>query len=394
MERRIKLYPAQHDFLLDGARFTAFVGGIGSGKTYAGCVKALQNCTSDGLGLIVAPTYPMLRDATLRTFQDVADGAILDFHKGEMRAIVGNAEVLFRSADDPERLRGPNLSWAYIDEAALCHKMTWPIIIGRLRAGGKAGPCWITTTPKGRNWVWQEFVEKQRDGYSIHRARTDENPYLAKEFVDDLKASYVGTFAAQELAGEFVGFEGLVYEDFDRLVHVGKREADLVQVVAGVDWGYTNPAVMLVIGLDGDGRAYLLDEFYQRRMLIGDMAQAAARLAKLWNVEVFVCDPSEPANIAEFQKAGVRAEAADNAVIEGIQKVKARLAVPGDAKPRLLIDPACANTIAEFEGYCWKQHRTGDLKDEPEKMNDHAMDALRYAVMYLDQPQGVLLAFL
>jgi len=383
--REIEFYQAQYEFLVSEKRFTAFVGGVGSGKTFAGCCKALVQCQQPGLGLVVAPTYPMLRDATLRTFMQVCDGAVKDFHKGEMRATVGNGEVLFRSADDPERLRGPNLSWGYIDEAALCHKMTWPIILGRLREAGKAGPCWITTTPKGRNWVWSEFVEQQREGYGIYRASTKDNPYLAPEFVKDLEMSYVGSFARQELIGEFVAFEGQVYEEFDREVHVQKAPDSFVQVIAGVDWGYTNPAVILVLGIDGDGRAWVVAEFYQRRQLIGDIVQAAQRMMKQWSIQVFLCDPSEPANLQQMGLAGLPVRGADNAVSEGIQRVKARLVDAGDGKRRLYIAPSCVNTIAEFESYGWKQQRDGDLKDEPDKANDHAMDSLRYALMSVDK---------
>jgi len=384
MPREFEFYREQYAFLTCEERFTAFVGGIGSGKTFAGCAKGISRCQYGGLGLIVAPTYPMLRDATLRTFMDVAGPSVADFHKGEMRAVVGDGEVLFRSADDPERLRGPNLSWAYIDEAALCHKMTWPIILGRLREGGKAGPCWITTTPKGRNWVWSEFVEKQRDNYRIFRARTEDNPYLAEAFVSDLKTSYTGSFARQELLGEFVAFEGLVYEEFDREVHTAPAPDAFVRVVAGVDWGYTNPAVIVVIGIDGDGRAYVVEEYYERRQRIANVVTAAKHLAAKWGVESFLCDPSEPANIAELANANLAAQGADNAVTEGIQRVKARLADAGDGQRRLYVAPSCVNVLAEFESYCWKEQRGGELKDEPEKTNDHAMDALRYAVQHLD----------
>jgi len=380
-----EFYRPQFQFVAAPERFTAFVGGIGSGKTYAGCCKALSRCEEPGLGLVVAPTYPMLRDATLRTFMEVCDGAMTDFRRGEMKARVARGEVLFRSADDPERLRGPNLSWAYIDEAALCHKMTWPIVIGRLREAGTAGPCWITTTPKGRNWVWTEFVEKRREGYAMFKASTADNPYLAPEFVEDLKTSYVGDFARQELHGEFVAFEGLIYEEFDREVHVRRPPEQFVRVVGGVDWGYTNPAVILVVGLDGDGRAWVVDEFYQRRVLIGDVVAAAAEMRDRWHVGEFYCDPSEPANIQQMARAGVPVYGANNAVGEGIQKVKARLPDAGDGQRRLYVSPGCANTVAEFESYCWKQQRDGELKDEPDKANDHAMDALRYALMALDK---------
>ena len=311
-----------------------------------------------------------------------------------MRAIVGNGEVLFRSADDPERLRGPNLSWVWIDEGALCHEMTWPIAIGRLREGGKAGPCWLTTTPKGRNWVWREFVERQRDGYEVFRARTADNPHLAPQFLADLEAAYTGTFARQELLGEFVAFEGLVYEEFDRAVHIAEPPEEFVEVVAGVDWGYTNPAVILVVGLDGDGRASVVSEYYQRRQRIGEIVEAARALAGQWDIVTFYCDPSEPANIAEMQEAGLNAVAANNAVSEGIQRVKARLAVADDGRPRLTASSQCVYLASEFESYCWKRLRgLGVLKDEPEKANDHVMDALRYVILAVDSGAGQVFSF-
>jgi phage terminase large subunit len=65
--------------------------------------------------------------------------------------------------------------------------------------------------------------------------------------------------------------------------------------------------------------------------------------------------------------------------MDGIHRVKAALQVAGDGRPRLTVAPTCVNTIAEFESYVWKEGRAG-MRDEPEKVNDHAMDALRYVM--------------
>jgi len=256
------------------------------------------------------------------------------------------------------------------------------VIIGRLREGGRAGPCWITTTPKGRNWLW----EKQ-DQIRLFRARTRENPYLAQEFVESLEAAYTGQFARQELEGEFVTFEGLVYEEFDRTSYVLERRGPWQQVIVGVDEGYTNPAVLLVIGIDGDGRAHIVEEFYKRRVLQGDVVAEAVRLHRARKATAFYADPSAAGLIAEMRSEGLPVYPADHSVMPGIQAVKARLAVQGDGRPRLTVSPSCVNTVAEFESYVWKQGRQG-MRDEPEKVNDHAMDALRYALMGADAGAG------
>ena len=378
-ERQIELYGEQFDFVKCQDRFTTLIGGIGSGKTYGGSAKGLLvGAATKGLGLVVAPTYPMLRDATLRTYVEVFGDAITDFHKTEMRAdIDGGGEILFRSADQPDRLRGPNLHWAHIAEGALCPKQTWEIIIGRLRAEGTAGPCWITTTPKGRNWLYE-----RSDEMTIFRAKTADNPYLDGEFIRSLQAAYTGNFAKQELEGEFVAYDGIVYEEFSRDVHVVRRDtSEFTSRVAGVDEGYTNPAVCLSAAVDNDGRLHIYNEFYQRRITQDEFVATVAGLGADGLLSIHV-DPSAAGLIAAMHQAGLPAVKAHNAVFDGIQAVKGMLAVAGDGRPRLTIDPSCVNTIAEFESYAWKEGRTG-AKDEPEKVNDHAMDALRYAIMGL-----------
>lgn len=386
--KRIELYPVQYDFVTCADRFTAFIAGIGAGKSFAGGAKGASLALPGTLGLVVAPTYPMLRDATIRTYRDMLGGAF-NLHKGEMRGeVAGGGEILFRSADKPDSLRGPNIHWSHVDEGALCPPGTWEIVIGRLRADGRAGPCFVTSTPKGRNWLYQRSGEMH-----IFRAHTADNPYLAAEFVESLEAAYTGKFAAQELRGEFVGFEGLVYEEFDRNLHVAARNGPWKRVILGADEGYTNPAVLLAVAEDGDGRLHVLEEFYQRRVLQGDVVKATQRMVKRYEAQSVQVDPSAAGLIAEMRAAGLPAQPADNAVTEGIQRVKAHLAQVGDGRPRLTIAPSCVNLIAEFESYCWKESREG-MRDEPDKSNDHAMDALRYATMGLTSPPPRYIAFL
>ena len=376
MEKLIKLYPTQHKFVTCPDRFTGFIGGIGSGKTYSGAVKALKGTEEPGsLGLIIAPTYPMLRDATLRTFMDVANGAIANMHKGEMRIEMTNgSEILCRSADNPDRLRGPNIHWAWIDEAALCHAMTWDITIGRLRGGGRAGPCWNTSTPKGRNWLYAKSEQMQ-----LFKAKTDDNPYLDPVFVDSLRAAYTGNFAAQELDAEFVSFEGLVYDHFYRDIHMQERAADeMAYWIAGVDEGYSNPAVILAIGVDSDGRLHVAEEYYERRKLQDQVVAAASEMMSRYDFLRLVVDSSAAGLIAAMVNANLPAQPHDGRVLDGISNVQNRLPAAGDGKPSITVSAYCPNTIAEFESYCWKETASG-TKDEPEKINDHAMDALRYA---------------
>lgn len=399
VDARLRLYGAQHDFVLTERHFAALCGGIGSGKSYAGATRALlaamgrvgeQDIPTPNLGIITAATYPMLRDATFRTFRDVARDYIADVNHSEFRAVMINgSEVLFRSATDPDALRGPNAAWWWGDEAALYDGMVWRVMIGRLRQFGQQGYAWVTTTPKGRNWLYREFVESRDPDYAIWRISTRANPFLSERFVQALEASYTGDFAQQELEGDFVAHQGLIYVEFRRDKHTfTQRPGQFAYTVAGVDWGYANPGVILVFGVDADGRMWLVHEEYQRQRRVEDWAQVGKQLRDTYDIQTFYCDPSEPEYLRMFESAGCPAEQANNEVMPGIQCVKNRLVVQGDGKPRLFVHVDAVNTLTEFEQYQWAENRDG-VRDQPKKANDHAMDALRYAVMGVDAGMGV-----
>lgn len=384
MEKIAKALPSQYRFLHSPHKYTAFIGGVGSGKTWAGCMKALMHCKSGESGMIVAPTFPMLRDVVQKSLFDILHdaGIPFEFFKAEERAVVNGCTILFRSGDDPERLRGPNLSWAYVDEAALVRGAVWSVLLGRLRVGKPKA--WITTTPAGYNWVWEKWVDKPLAGYEMIQASTGENRFLPREYIEDLIANYSGEYARQEIHGEFVFFEGLVYSEWSPRVHVVLPfpiPGDWTKV-RGIDYGYTNPFVCLWGALDGDGRLTIYDEHYKTRKLIAE--HSAAINSRLGRFDWTVADHDAQDN-AEMAHCGVGTRNAQKDVKRGIQKVKSRLIVQADGKPRLQITANCVNTIKEFGIYRWQDiSKAADKREEPLKESDHAMDVIRYMAMEID----------
>ena len=211
----------QTEFWTCNSRFRSFVGGVGSGKTYAGVMEILRQ-PPGSRGAVIAPTYRMLMDATLDTLMKIFDkgNLIQDWIKSEMRLItVHGTDIIFRSGDDPEKLRGPNLGWFFLDEAAMMPELVWDIMLGRLRLD--PGRAWCTTTPKGMNWLYDLFVKDGRSDYSITRCSSHTNIFLPQYFIDSLEDKYKGAWKDQELMGEFVDWVGSpAYEDFRRPLHV------------------------------------------------------------------------------------------------------------------------------------------------------------------------------
>ena len=377
----LSLFPRQRRFVQDPARYPAAIGGIGSGKTFVGAAKVTSRIGRPEFGLVCAPTYKMLRDATQRTlFEMLKDlGIQYQHHKGDNHLVIPSTghEIIFRSLDDPDNLRGPNVAYTWVDEAAYISAEAWRIVKGRTRVGDKQ-QAWITGTPKGRNWIWEEWVRDGNDQHPMYRFRTDENPTLDAGFAASL--GYEGRFAEQELGGEFVSFDGLVYDMFDREKHVKSVNTNGWRTVLGVDVGARNPTAVLVIRIAGDGRVHIEREYYQRGMGSTAILAMIEEAADETSPEAIYIDPSAAAYIDDLVADGYPAEKADNDVQTGIQRVTTAFA------DGLTVDQSCINTIAEFESYQYQDNGS----DKPIKQNDHCADAARYALMGAMQPVAAL----
>lgn len=160
--------------------------------------------------MIVAPTYPMLRDATLRTFLELSRSAniLVNFKAGDMVAkLRGERTILFRSGENPDRLRGPNLGWFMLDEAAMLSDEVWNIMIGRLREEPSRG--WAVTTPRGKNWLYNRFINGK--DCEIIKSSSRDNPYLPEGFIESLESSYTAEWQAQEIDGDFLDPSGAMF---------------------------------------------------------------------------------------------------------------------------------------------------------------------------------------
>ena len=312
----------QQLFLKSSALLRAFVGGIGSGKSWVGAYDVIKRAKPGRLYLVTAPTYPMLSDASFRSFVDVAQmlgvvqpGDVKISPPPSIRLRTG-AEVLFRSTDNPEMLRGANLSGAWMDEASLSKREALDILIGRLRQGGEMGWLSATFTPKGKvHWTYKTFASGAADCELIH-ARSDENPFLPPDFVANVRKRYTAQQVKQELGGAFIDGGGNHYfpdswpryldcgdayrvRQGNRWLHIRKAECSRLLTL---DWAMGKPkkdAPTVVPGeLGGDctaftvadladdpdnkGLLFLLD-CVNERIPLGANAPRLAEMCRRWN---------------------------------------------------------------------------------------------------------------
>ena len=375
-----ELTAPQYKFFNSPARYRAFISGIGAGKSAAGFMCGLKEAIQQpgSVGVIIAPTYPLIKDVLWAELDKWTPRELIkDFSRRDNVLRLTNGSVIrFRSAENDrqiERLRGPSVAWFWIDEATLVPKITWDIMIGHLRQIGYDCKAWITATPKGYNWIHQIFVkEPMPDSFILSGVSSRSNIYLDEGYFKSLESQYTGQFAAQELNGEFVRFEGLVY-NFTPAMIVRELPDHFDKIIFGVDWGFRAPSCILAIGVKGES-VYVLEEFYQSRVTDDRLVKVAQAFQNKYGVGPFFCDPSGAASIEKFHREGIDARKANNDINAGIRAMTAKIETNN-----FFVHQSCQNLINELNMYSYSDND----KDKPVKMYDHALDSCRYSIMSL-----------
>ena len=202
----VQISRKQGEFLQSTDKNVVFVGGVGSGKTVIAAEKIVQLLLQGAYVLAMASTYKQLKQVLFEEIQNRLRLHKIRFeiNKSDMTITIPStkAKVFGYSTESIESVRGITVDVAVLDEAALMTQYDFLVAYGRLRRGHVPLQTFVTTTPRGKdNWVYDLCQDKTT--HYIHQ-RTDENPFLPKEFVEELRKQYDGELLEQELNGSFV----------------------------------------------------------------------------------------------------------------------------------------------------------------------------------------------
>ena len=398
-----KPHPKQAAFHRESKRFASLVAGVRGGKTYAGAREFILRVYEDRARKngdlhywCCAPTYAIgkIQQRDLFLALGGQGSPFVLKYKPSLKELYlnggsrGDILVEFKTTERPETLVAAGIDGLWLDEVARMKEEAW---LGglRQRITDRAGWAIFSTTPLGRNWYYSQVIEKALNGdpdYSYHSWFTSDNtavPGLAEE-VEKARKDLPEIYFRREYEASFDAFIGQIYTNFKYHIHITDKRPDKAKIVEtryGVDWGVKNPGVILVLQKDSDGIWWLQEEVYQSGVLsTGDMpitwVKIAKKLRDKWGDGRFICD-HDAEKVAHFRRAGLKTQLADKDVVSGIETVAKILEPDENGIPGIYINSSCKETIREFAGYRWKDSNS---KEEPEKENDHAMDAMRYAL--------------
>lgn len=398
----IKFVPTQKqkDFLTNPANIRLFLAGFGTGKTTVNVIETFYQMVFEHpgyAGLVIAPTFKHIQQAFLMEWKKLIPQALWTMNVQQQTiTLFNNSTIFLRYANDGLNLAGINAAFVSIDEAALMDDPeAFRAALSRLRQGAPNKPlrAILTTTPNGYNYIVDEFgigpddhkwfgsgSEWHNEDYNraTIRAKTTDNPHLPQSYIKSLLENSP-EWVAQYVNAEYTKAEGLVFKEFSYTTHVVKQDVipkKFRRIVCGVDFGYTHAGASIVVAETFNDNLIVLHEEVHKNMIVDADGWLGVfdKLNKKYRIDQWYCDPSSPANIENMRRFFNQREtiySADNRRQEGINKVKSLF-----YQKKLFIHEECKSLISEIQR--WK---FADGKEDGIKINDDAVDAMRYGVM-------------
>jgi phage terminase large subunit len=419
--------PKQAEFHGCNARFRAFGGGFGNGKTAAGCAEAffLAMEYPGSVGLICRATRPELHATTQHVFFNGGGGKvdtdwtgipqelIRNFNKTQNRLEMINGSIIwFWPLDDPAKLTNINLGWFLIDQAEETTEEMFLMLIGRLRQRGAPRKGMILFNPNGHDWIWKRWVRDEMKNHVMVHAKTTDNPNLPRDYMDAFEA-YPDAWKKRFMEGSFEVFTDQIWPEFDEDVHVVNPFPipPWFEVVEGIDHGRRNPTAVLWSAFDDQGNVFFVDEHYEAGRLVGHHATAInKRREQSWGIPNYTVidasasqkDPNTGRSVIdEYYDYGIITLPSDRHKIARVNRVAEWLRrdpnhphpltgeYSEEGYPRLYIFRNCVNLIEHVPQYKWKPlppTAKEDAKEEPLKKDDHDVDAMGYILMTRPRP--------
>lgn len=370
-------------------RYLILMGGAGSGKSWFCTQKVIFRATTNDnfrIGVFRKVARTLRQSVFHRIKSQINAWGLSPFFRINQTDMsfhfINGSEIILLGLDDPEKLKSiDELSSAWAEECTEFTEADFNQIDLRIR-GESPGYKQILASFNPINvnhWLRERFFcSGIATNVRTHKSTYRDNPHCGEEYdvmLAELQRKNPNLGRIYKDA-EWGLLEGLVYE----LPIMEMEYTPVNREIYGLDFGFNNPTALIRLGLKDvspskqTGDIYLREIIYQSGLTTPQLAEAmkaagVSKTATIW------ADSAEPDRIAELKLHGYRVRPAS----KGKGSVNA-----GIDLCRCFTMHTCGDNVnlnAEFQTYSWETNKEGKLLDkQPVKFDDHAMDAMRYAV--------------
>lgn len=334
-------------------------------------------------------------------------------NQSELRIkLINQSEIVFKSGEVGENLRGATLHGVVIDEVRDQHADLWPMIIRPMLATTRGWACFVST-PRGHDAFFDLSEKALSDpDWATFRAPSTCNPLFTKQEFENARSEMSEGFFAQEILAEFRDLHaGSAYINFGehnlRTVSPFSRDASLVSpylpIVVALDFNLA-PAIAL-LGQERNGEFYWFDEVYVERSHTQEIALEIVTRLKSLNYKqpvIIIGDATGKAgqraamgrsdySIIEeiFHSAGIpfenRTPDSNPQVRDRVNVVNSKLK-SADGQAHIWLHPdSCPRLKRDIQRVTWKKGLSDKLDQTTDPTLTHLSDAMGYAVCGLSK---------
>jgi phage terminase large subunit len=350
----------------DKVRFIINQGGSRSSKTYSLCQMVIVYCltTPNKMVSIIRKTFPTLRGTVMRDFFEVMNDLGLynqsSHHKTENIYHFPNGSMVeFFGADNEQKLRGRKRDVLWINESNELNFEEFTQL--NMRTTEKL----IFDFNPSENFHWLYDLISRPESILIHSTYKD-NPFLSESQVKEIEnlIMYDESYYKIYALGEKGSGKTTIYTHWKYY----ETLPEIKDTVYGLDFGFNHPSSLVEMNWI-ENTCYVRQLIYQSGLTSMDLVKIMDDLGVNKKKEI-ACDAARPEIIEDLRRRGYNAKPAIKDVKGGIDSVKSS---------QLFIHKESLDILKEISSYKWKTN--GDiLLDEPVKVYDDAMDAIRYAI--------------
>ena len=349
-----------------GKRFIVNQGGSRSSKTYSIVQLLIFIClTKPKTSVsIVRKSFPSLRGSVLKDFIEILGNLNLyneNYHNktNQVYHFDNGSEMEFFSIDNPQKVRGRKRDICYCNEANELEFEDFTQLSLR------TNDClFIDYNPSDtEHWLY-DLLKDERS--VLLKSTYKDNIFLNNEIVTEIEnlinvdENYYKIYAL----GERPISTTRIYSHFKQYVD----EVDFDDWCYGLDIGYNHATALVRIGYKGD-LIYVDEIIYKNKITISDLIIEMKEMIGNDRKPIYV-DSARPDVIEELRRNGWNSNSASKQVKEGIDFVKSK---------QIYINIESVNLQREYKLYSWKS-KGNQIYDEPIKLNDDGMDAMRYGI--------------
>ncbi len=371
----------QSSFMQAKQKISALIGGTGCGKTFllpiAIFYKAVEYFNETGRMMeviVLAPTHKMLLRNPLKyikhTFEEL--GIAYKLNKSEMTIHFDYGTIYLISAESYESMQGIHASLVVMDEAGLMAKPVLDTALQRLAFHG--GQLLILSTPYGSNhWLKMNIYDAWLDGDEnifVVNPKSADNPFYPLSEIERARKLLPLWKFQMFFEAMFTKPAGLIFEEITYVPRF-KIPSNCIYF-RGLDFGFNNPNAVVQLALDPNKNdtVYLIGEWKKSKTNIDDLEVVLKR-----GTGPIYADPAGKDALETLRRRGLPMNIAKKDVLAGISMLDAML-----RGKKLLVFDDLYQIKDELSSYVWQVDRNEQLTDKPTKVNDHLIDALRYAI--------------